>query len=53
MAANTEGDRPTKPCEKCGGTGEMDPPRKLREIYSSMRFVCDRCAGAKTEPRPG
>ena len=43
---------PPEPCKKCGGTGEMDPPEKVRVLFGEHKFVCDRCAGAKTEPPP-
>jgi hypothetical protein len=28
----------------------MDPPEKVRVLFGEHKFVCDRCAGTKTEP---
>jgi DnaJ-class molecular chaperone len=39
-------------CRKCDGTGEMDPFERVRVIFGDHKFVCDRCAGTKTELPP-
>jgi hypothetical protein len=28
----------------------MDPPERFRDLYRSLRFICDRCGGDGTEP---
>jgi DnaJ-class molecular chaperone len=43
---------PADPCKKCGGTGEMEPSEKVRQLFGEHKFVCDRCGGTKTEPAP-
>lgn len=42
----------TNPYKKCGGTGQMEPSEKVREIFGDHKFVCDRCGGTKTERAP-
>jgi hypothetical protein len=43
-------DSNVKPCAKCGGTKEMDPPMLNQRIYGNLRFICDRCGGTGIEP---
>ena len=50
MASETPAGRASEPCRKCGGTGEMDPPERFRDLYGSLRFICVRCGGDGTEP---
>jgi DnaJ-class molecular chaperone len=51
----TNGQQPpntnSKPCEKCGGTKEIDPPMMYQRIYGTLKFICDRCGGTGVEPR--
>jgi DnaJ-class molecular chaperone len=37
------------PCQKCGGTGEVDTPERFRSMFGDHKFVCDRCGGTKIE----